>query len=294
MKKIFMAGCGGMLGKAFYDEFKSDHDLYCTDIDLNEQWLKYQDFRDFSSYRESVIKENPDILIHLGAHTDLEYCELNQEDAYQTNTIAVENATYIANELSIPLVYISTAGIFDGSKDFFDDWDIPNPMGIYARTKYLGERYVIENCSKYFIFRAGWMMGGHKKDKKFVYKIINQIKNGATELNIVDDKDGTPTYTVDFVKNARLIIENQYYGLYNLVCEGLTSRFDVTKRILQILGRQNEIKINKVTSKFFEKEYFADRPSSERLVNKRLNLRGINIMRNWEDALQDYIDDIII
>tara|TARA_B110000858_G_scaffold25226_1_gene25864 strand:+ start:2823 stop:3707 length:885 start_codon:yes stop_codon:yes gene_type:complete len=294
MKKIFMAGCGGMLGKAFYDEFKSDHDLYCTDIDLNEQWLKYQDFRDFSSYRESVIKENPDILIHLGAHTDLEYCELNQEDAYQTNTIAVENATYIANELSIPLVYISTAGIFDGSKDFFDDWDIPNPMGIYARTKYLGERYVIENCSKYFIFRAGWMMGGHKKDKKFVYKIINQIKNGATELNIVDDKDGTPTYTVDFAKNARLIIENQYYGLYNLVCEGLTSRFDVTRRILQILGSQNDIKINKVTSKFFEKEYFADRPSSERLVNKRLNLRGINIMRNWEDALQDYIGDIII
>ena len=294
MKKIFMAGCGGMLGKAFYDEFKSDHDLYCTDIDLNEQWLKYQDFRDFSSYRESVIKENPDILIHLGAHTDLEYCELNQEDAYQTNTIAVENATYIANELSIPLVYISTAGIFDGSKDFFDDWDIPNPMGIYARTKYLGERYVIENSSKYFIFRAGWMMGGHKKDKKFVYKIINQIKNGATELNIVDDKDGTPTYTVDFAKNARLIIENQYYGLYNLVCEGLTSRFDVTKRILQILGRQNDIKINKVTSKFFEKEYFADRPSSERLVNKRLNLRGINIMRDWEDALQDYIGDIII
>ena len=91
-----------------------------------------------------------------------------------------------------------------------------------------------------------------------------------------------------------MIIENQYYGLYNLVCEGLTSRFDVTKRILQILGRQNEIKINKVTSKFFEKEYFADRPSSERLVNKRLNLRGINIMRNWEDALQDYIGDIII
>tara|TARA_B110000483_G_scaffold235815_1_gene307954 strand:- start:1060 stop:1944 length:885 start_codon:yes stop_codon:yes gene_type:complete len=294
MKKIFIAGCGGMLGKAFYDEFKSDHDLYCTDIDLNEQWLKYQDFRDFSSYRESVIKENPDILIHLGAHTDLEYCELNQEDAYQTNTIAVENATYIANELSIPLVYISTAGIFDGSKDFFDDWDIPNPMGIYARTKYLGERYVIENCSKYFIFRAGWMMGGHKKDKKFVYKIINQIKNGATELNIVDDKDGTPTYTVDFAKNARLIIENQYYGLYNLVCEGLTSRFDVTRRILQILGSQNDIKINKVTSKFFEKEYFADRPSSERLVNKRLNLRGINIMRDWEDALQDYIGDIII
>lgn len=294
MKKIIIAGAGGMLGEAFYNEFKNDYNLTCTDIDVNESWLIYNDFRDLESYKALCHKVNPDILIHLGAHTDLEYCELNQEDAYQTNTIAVENATYIANELSIPLVYISTAGIFDGSKDFFDDWDTPNPMGVYARTKYLGERYVIENCSKYYIFRAGWMMGGHKKDKKFIYKIINQIQKGVTELNIVDDKDGTPTYTVDFAKNARLIIENQYYGLYNLVCEGLTSRFDVAKRTLQILGRQNDIKINKVTSKFFEKEYFADRPSSERLVNKRLNLRGINIMRNWEDALQDYIGDIII
>jgi len=294
MKNIFIAGCGGMLGKAFYEEFKVDYNLYCTDINVNEQWLSYQDFRDFNSYRECVKKVNPDILIHLGAHTDLEYCELNSEDAYKTNTLAVENATYIANELSIPLVYISTAGIFDGSKDFFDDWDTPNPMGVYARTKYLGERFVIENSKKYFIFRAGWMMGGHEKDKKFVYKIINQLKNGATELNIVDDKDGTPTYTVDFAKNARLIIENELFGLYNLVCEGLTSRYNVTKGILKILGKNNDIIINKVSSSFFEKDYFADRPSSERLINKKLNLRGLNIMRNWEDALQDYIGKVKI
>ena len=98
MKKVFIAGCGGMLGKAFYEEFKSDYELYCTDIDLNEKWLNYQDFRDYKSYREIVIKENPNILIHLGAHTDLEYCELNQEDAYKTNTIAVENAVNIADK----------------------------------------------------------------------------------------------------------------------------------------------------------------------------------------------------
>ena len=94
-----------------------------------------------------------DILIHLGAHTDLEYCELNIDDAYRTNTLSVQNATYIANQLSIPLIYISTAGIFDGSKDSFDDWDAPNPIGVYARTKYLGEKIVVENANNYFIFR---------------------------------------------------------------------------------------------------------------------------------------------
>ena len=80
-------------------------------------------------------------------------------DTYHTNTIAVENAGYLANELNIPLLYISTAGIFDGDKALYDDWDQPNPLGLYARSKYAGERFVVENVKKYLVCRAGWMMG---------------------------------------------------------------------------------------------------------------------------------------
>lgn len=289
IKKIFIAGCGGMLGKAFYDEFKNDYKLTCSDIDLNEDWLIYQDFRDLNSYRDKVVDSNPDILIHLGAHTDLEYCENNIEDAYKTNTLSVENATYIANELNIPLVYISTAGIFDGSKDIFDDWDSPNPMCVYARTKFLGEEIVKENCKRYFIFRAGWMMGGFNKDKKFIFKIIKQIECGVKELNIVNDKNGTPTYTVDFAKNVRAILEKEFYGLYNLVCSGITTRVEVTREILKILKKEKDIKINEVNSDFFLKTYFAKRPKSERLINRKLNLRGLNQMRDWKIALKEYL-----
>lgn len=289
MKKIFIAGCGGMLGKAFYEVFKNDYELVCTDIDLNEEWLVYQDFRDFEPYNEMVEKEQPDILIHLGAHTDLEYCEQNEVDAYNTNTLSVENAVMISNRLNIPLVFISTAGIFDGSKDVFDDWDTPNPMGVYARTKYLAERFVVENSRNYYVFRAGWMMGGHKKDKKFVYKIINQIDSGKKTLNIVNDKDGTPTYTVDFAKNVKLVISSGFQGVYNLVCGGLTSRKEVAQEIVKILGKTDEVKINEVATDFFKEKYFAPRPSSERLVNKKLNLRKLNIMRDWKEALYEYI-----
>ena len=292
MKKMLIAGAGGMLGKAFYQEFQNNYNLTCTDIDLNEDWLIYNDFRDFESYRDLCFKIRPDILIHLGAHTDLEYCENNIDDAYKTNTLSVENATLISNELDIPLVYISTAGIFDGDKDFYDDWDKPNPLCIYARTKYLGENYVIQNCKKYYVFRAGWMMGGHNKDKKFVYKIINQIKLGNKELHVVDDKNGTPTYTVDFARNVKQVINKNLFGLYNLVCGGLTSRFDVAVEILKILGLENKIKINKVSSDYFKKEYFAKRPRSERLINKKLDLRGLNLMRDWREALIEYIGEV--
>ena len=177
-QKIYIAGCGGMLGEAFYKIFNKDYILKCSDIDLNEKWLTYLDFRDIDNYRKDVYDFQPDFLFHLGAFTDLEFCETNKDDTYITNTLAVENAVFISNELKIPLLYISTAGIFDGSKDSYDDWDTPNPLCTYARSKYAGELFVQNNSNKYIICRAGWMMGGGlKKDKKFVNKIINQILN---------------------------------------------------------------------------------------------------------------------
>ena len=291
-KKIYIAGCGGMLGEAFYKHFSKDYDLKCTDIDVNEQWLSYLDFRDRNSYRDDVCNFNPDFLFHLGAHTDLEQCELDPEDTYLTNTLSVENAVYIANQLDIPILYISTAGIFDGSKELYDDWDLPAPLGHYARAKYAGELFVKENANTHLICRAGWMMGGGpSKDKKFVQKILKQIKCGKKELFIVNDKFGTPTFTHDFAKNVKLIIEKEYWGLYNLVCKGTTSRLEVAKEILKMLGLRDTIKITEVSSDYFKEEYFADRPLSEQLVSKKLELRNLFTMRHWKIALNEYLND---
>lgn len=290
MKKIYIAGCGGMLGEAFYRKF-DDLELRCTDIDLNVDWLSYLDFRDLDAYRRDVRDFKPDALFHLGAHTGLEFCELNVADAYATNAMAVENAVYIANELDIPLLYISTAGIFDGTKDVYDDWDVPNPLGHYARSKYAGERYVVEHARRYLICRAGWMMGGGPaKDKKFVQKIMAQLKAGTTELNVVNDKLGTPTYTHDFAANVRALFDQEYWGLYNMVCEGLTSRLDVAHEILRLTGLTEQVRINAVDSTFFAKEYFAARPDSERLINRKLQLRKLNVMRDWQIGLAEYLN----
>jgi len=292
MKRIYIAGCGGMLGEAFYTQFVQNYDLKCSDKDVNESWLSFLDFRDFDAYRKEVLEFKPDYLFHLGAYTDLEYCEQHADDTYATNTLAVENAVFIANELAVPVLYISTAGIFNGDKDLYDDWDCPSPLGVYARAKYLGERYVVENAERYLICRAGWMMGaGPKKDKKFIQKLMKQLKDGKKELFIVNDKDGTPTYTHDFARNVNLLIEKEYWGLYNLVCGGETSRLEVSRELLDILGLEDEVGIVEVDSDYFKDEYFADRPPSERLVNRKLNIRGLNIMRDWKGALNEYIAD---
>lgn len=291
MKKIYMAGCGGMLGEAFYSRFKNDYELKCTDKDVNEDWLSFLDFRDLAAYKKDVMNFKPDYLFHLGAYTDLEFCEENAEDTYLTNTLSVENAVYIANTLDIPLLYISTAGIFDGKKDLYDDWDLPNPLGVYARSKYMGERYVAENAKRFLVCRAGWMMGaGPKKDKKFIQKLMRQLKDGKKELFIVDDKDGTPTFTHDFAKNVKALIENEYWGLYNMVCGGQTSRLEVADELLKMLNLQDKVKITTVNSDYFKDVYYAERPPSERLVNRKLALRELNLMQDWKIALKEYLN----
>lgn len=292
MKRIYIAGCGGMLGEAFYKQFSQDYELKCTDIDVNDNWLSYCDFRDRDAYRADVLAFKPDCLFHLGAYTDLEFCELNVDATYLTNTISVENGVAIANELEIPLLYISTAGIFDGRQDLYDDWDVPNPLGHYARSKYAGERYTVEHAHRYLVCRAGWMMGGGpNKDKKFIQKLMRQIKAGKTELHVVNDKLGTPTYTHDFAHTVKALLEREYWGLYNMVCEGVTGRLEVAQELVRLLGLADKIKVTPVSSDFFAKEYFAARPDSERLINRKLALRGLNSMRDWRIALREYLDD---
>ena len=258
-KKIYIAGAGGMLGEAFYKIFSNDYNLKCTDIDVNESWLEYLDFTDRDSYINDVEEFNPDYLFHLGAYTDLEFCEENKDETYITNTLSVENAVYISNKLSIPILYISTAGIFDGKQDTYDDWDLPNPLGHYARSKYAGELFVQNNSNKHLICRAGWMMGaGPKKDKKFIQKLMLQIRNGQKELFVVNDKLGTPTYTHDFASNVKLLLEKELWGLYNMVCGGITGRLEVAQELISILGLEKIVSITPVKSDYFKKEYYAE------------------------------------
>lgn len=292
MKKIYIAGCWWMLWQAFYEQFKNWYELKCTDKDVNEDWLSFLDFRDYEKYKEDVMNFKPDYLFHLWALTDLEYCEQNPDDTLMSNAISVEHAVYIANELDIPLLYICTAGIFDWKQELYDDWSQPNPWSMYAKWKYYWELFVKEHAKRYLICRAWWMMWWWpKKDKKFINKIAKQLKEWKKELFIVNDKDWTPTYTHDFAKNVRLLLEKEYWGLYNMVCGWQTSRLEVTQEMLKILWLENDIKVTEVGSDYFAKEYFAPRPWCERLIDKRLTLRWCNIMRDRKVALKEYLEN---
>jgi dTDP-4-dehydrorhamnose reductase len=135
------------------------------------------------------------------------------------------------------------------------------------------------------------MGGGPRKDKKFVHKVMCQLRAGRRILHVVNDKLGTPTYTHDFVRNVEPLLERRMWGLYNLVCAGQTSRLEVAREIVRLVGLERQVDIHEVGSDWFKEEYFAERPPCEALVNRKLGLRALDAMRDWREALAEYLAD---
>jgi len=287
MRRIMILGCGGMLGDAVYNHFVITDVVDATDIVLSSPWVHYQDVRDFKNLMERAAYFEPTVIINLAAITDMERCELDPEEAVMTNTRGSLNCCLLAKKFNIPYVYISTAGIFDGEKEYYSDDDQPNPLSVYSRTKYLGE-LVATKYEKHYVIRCGWSMGGYEKDKKFIHLIFDQIKNGAKELNVVDDKAGTPTYTVDFANGIDALLKSGKYGVYNQVCKGSCTRFDVAEEFVRLLGV--DVKVNRVDSSFWQQRFFAPRPKSEKLLTNKLNHLGLNAMRDWKKCLAEYAE----
>jgi len=290
-EQVLMTGAGGMLGNAVFPYFSSRFkSVVATDLVVSEPWLSHLDVRDTGALRRQFEALQPQLVLHLAACTDLEFCETNASVAQETNHAATGEVATLCEEYGATLVYISTAGVFDGTKEgFYTEQDTPHPIMEYGHTKHDGEKEVAARCRKHFIVRAGWMVGGGpKRDKKFVHHMLGQIIAGAKQIHAVNDRFGTPTYTHDFALNLFHLLDSRQYGLYHMVCEGSGTRFDVAQEILAITGH-SEIELIAVDSSYFAGQYFAPRPVSEMMRNANLEALGINYMRPWRDALRDYI-----
>jgi dTDP-4-dehydrorhamnose reductase len=288
--KVLITGCGGMLGEAVYKRFSPHCEVLATDIDLNETWLSHLDVRDENEIKKVVEGFNPDYIVHLAALTDMEYCETHFEDSYKTNA---DSALYLSREAAkrgIPFLYISTAGIFDGQQEFYNENDIPNPLSIYGRTKYVGELYA-KSIPKSIVVRAGWMMGGGpSKDKKFINKIIKQLKAGNKEIFAITDKLGVPCYTYDLANILFYLLDTEQYGVYHGACDGSSSRYEVAEYLLKEFGLSESIKLTEVGTDYFKNDYFAPRPPSEKLVNNSLNAVNSSLTRDWKVCLEEYVN----
>jgi len=227
-------------------------------------------------------------VLHLAAATDVDLCEQEPDLAFRTNAIGTQNVALAARDVGAILVYVSTAGVFGGEKATpYTEFDEPAPANVYGRSKLAGERIVQTLLDRFYIARAGWMVGGGPKDKKFVGKLLQIMESGETRLRAVDDKFGTPTFARDLATGILGLLETSHFGLYHLVNGGgACSRYDVAVALRTMLGR-DDVTVEPVSSAYFPLP--APRARSEAMVNYKLQLLGLDRQRHWRDALEAYV-----
>ena len=288
--KILLTGASGMLAADVIPVFeKAGHIVEKTDITARLSGTRLLDITNSNEVFCMITESAPDYVFHFGAETNVDYCQENPEHAYSVNTKGTKNIVEACKKNSLKLVFISTGAVFGGEKDVpYTEKDIPNPATVYGESKLRAEKIIRGRMDNYYIIRAGWMVGGWEIDKKFVYKIVQQIKEGKKELKVVADKFGTPTFTKDFADNLIKVVGVAPYGLYHMVNKGVCSRYEMALKIVEFMGVEG-IRVIPVDSSEFPLP--APRAKSEMMQNDKLGRLELNYMPRWEVSLKKYIEE---
>jgi len=289
--KILITGSNGQLGSelekilkiqeselgAISDIFKSSY-VDCVDV-------KELDIKDKESVMTYVKNSKPNIIINCAAYTNVDGCENNKDDAFRVNAIGARNMAIAAEKVNSKLVHISTDYVFagDGSKPY-REFDIPNPQSIYGTSKYLGEQYVREFCSQYFIVRTSWLYG--YVGKNFV-KTIMKAGREKGSLKVVNDQIGNPTNAVDLAHHLLKIAATEEYGIYHCTGTGKCSWFEFARKIIEYAGIKATI--SPCTTEDCIRS--AKRPAYSVLDNMMLRCTVGDEMRLWQDALKYFIEN---
>lgn len=236
---------------------------------------------------KTIIKEiKPDVVINCAAVTNVDGCESNQDLAFRVNSLGPRNLAAACEEIGAKMVQVSTDYVFKGiGEKPLNEFDLTSPESVYGKTKLLGEEYVREFCSRYYIVRTAWLYGyiGHN----FVYTML-RLGNEKESLNVVDDQRGNPTNANDLAYHILKLIETEEYGVYHCTGKGECSWYEFASEIMRLSGRS--CKVNPCTSE----EYVtpAKRPEYSSLDNMMLRCTVGDEMRDWKEALSIFIDNV--
>lgn len=285
---ILVTGAEGMVGSDLCLVLRrGGHQVIRTDLRPRSPETLALDIVEAAQVQQVVEAACPDVVIHLAAETDVDRCEQDPPHAYRTNAAGTEHIVRSCERIGARLLYMSTAAVFDGTKlTPYVETDLPDPVNVYGRSKLAGEVAVQRLRGHYQIVRAGWMVGGLERDKKFVWKILTQLMEGRRELQAVTDKVGTLTFTADLSRGIAALIDTNHRGIFHMANHGACSRYDIVCKLVEWLDRRDVV-VRPVTSSAFPLP--APRSASEALENARLQSLGLDQMPSWDTALRAYV-----
>ena len=278
--KVLVTGYNGQLG---YDvarllENKGEEVLGATreDFDLTDQ----------EKIKCVIGLFKPDVVIHCAAYTLVDKAEDNKELCYAVNVLGSRYLAEACKEVNAKTVYISTDYVFNGEKnDPYEVDDYIHPVNYYGETKAQGEFEVAKTVPQHFIIRVSWVFG--KNGNNFV-KTMLKLAETRSELNVVGDQYGSPTYTKDLSELISDMIYTDKYGIYHASNEGSCSWSEFAEAIFEYKGLS--VKVNNIPTVDYPTR--AKRPLNSIMSKENLLKNGFSKLPYWRDALKRYLNDI--
>ncbi|AJG97802.1 NAD(P)-dependent oxidoreductase [Clostridium beijerinckii] len=288
--KILITGSKGQLGNELLDIIKSGKaeigevseaikksEVIALDVDE-------LDITNLEQVKSKINNLKPNVIINCAAATNVDGCESNEDFAFKVNSIGPRNLAIASEEVGAKLVQVSTDYVFSGiGNKPLTEYDLTVPYSVYGKTKLLGENYVRELSSKYFIVRTAWLYGyvGHN----FVYT-MRRLGKEKEFITVVNDQRGNPTHANDLAYHILKLIQTEEYGVYHCTGKGECTWYDFAKMIIELSGEKCEVK--PCTSEEYKTP--AKRPEYSSLDNMMLRNTVGDEMRDWKDAIKSFIN----
>ena len=278
MKKIMITGCNGQLGRAINCELEGSKEYICLNTDVADL-----DITQIQNVMQYVEEQKPYAIINCAAHTAVDACETDEDNAFRINALGPRNLSIAASKVNAKMIHISTDYVFSGDATKpYREMDKVDPQGVYGKTKLEGENYVKEFSQKYFILRTAWLYG---EGKNFVKTMLRLAETNET-VSVVGDQLGSPTSASELAKAIVSLLPTENYGIFHATCEGECSWADFAKEIFRLAKTGTHV--NVITSDEFKAQ--AKRPAYSVLDNYMLRMTSGYTFQTWQTALEEYMN----
>jgi len=278
--RVLVTGAEGMLGSVLLPRLQKKHHVCGVD-------QRDFDIGDESSVTRAFRELRPEFVFHLAAYTDVDGCEANPQKAEQVNALGTRHVARACADLGAGLLYISSDYVFDGrGKRPYREDDCPNPLSVYGLTKLRGERYVQALVARHIIVRSSWLYG--PGGKNFVATIL-KLATERSELRVVSDQHGSPTYTRHLSLKLVELVANGAYGIFHVTGSGECSWHEFAVAILRS-GGYPQVRVIPITTQ--ESGRLAPRPAFSVLENLRLAESKLAPLPPWTQGLAEYLREI--
>lgn len=279
--KCIVVGGGGRLGRALVERLRSTHDVIAADIAGSE--VVPLDVTDFAAVRALIHQEQPHIVLHPAAWTDVDGCAREPERAITVNGQGAGNVAVAAAEVGAAMLYVSSNEVFpgDGARPY-REYDATRPINPYGYSKWVGEHEVQRHNPRHYIVRTAWLFahGG----KNFIQSILNAAADGKP-IRVVTNEVANPTYNDDLADAIVRLIETGRYGTYHLVNSGACSRYAFARYVLDRAGYA-DTPISPISASQWQRP--STPPSYAAMDNLLGTMLGITL-RPWQEAADAFL-----